>query len=79
MACKSALVKVFTAIADQVDVIVCDANLFTKCKFKNDRHSDPATGAVLARSDHPRSISHISALYVQLGMQHACNGNHPCT
>ena len=36
-----------TAVADQVGVIVCDANLFTDRQFKQDRHSDPATASVL--------------------------------
>ena len=38
-----------TAAADQVDVIVCDANLFRQ--FKQDRHSDPVTGSVLTILD----------------------------
>ena len=38
-------------MADQVDVIVCDANLFTNRNFRQDRHSDPATGAVLTILD----------------------------
>ena len=40
-----------TAVADQVDVIVCDANLFTNRQFKQDRHSVPATGSVLTILD----------------------------
>ena len=45
---KSALTKVLVAaVADQVDIIVCDANLFTNRQLKSDRHSDPDTGSVL--------------------------------
>ena len=40
-----------TAVADQVDVIVCDANQFTNRNFRGDRHADPATGAVLTILD----------------------------
>ena len=40
-----------TAVAGQVDVIVCDANLFTHRQFKQDRHYDPATGSVLTILD----------------------------
>ena len=40
-----------TAVADQVDVIVCDANLFTNRQFKQDRHSDPAAGSALSLLD----------------------------
>ena len=40
-----------TAVADQVDVIACDANQFTNRNFRGDRHADPATGAVLTILD----------------------------
>ena len=38
------------AVADQVDVIVCDANQFTNRNFRSD-HADPATSAVLTILD----------------------------
>ena len=49
---KNALTKILiTAVADQVDVIACDANMFTNRNFRSDRHSDPATGAALTILD----------------------------
>ena len=49
---KNALTKILiTAVADQVDVIARDANMFTNRNFRSDRHSDPATGAVLTILD----------------------------
>ena len=51
MAGKNALKILITAVADQVDVIVCDANQFTNRNFRSDRHADPATGAVLTILD----------------------------
>ena len=48
---KNALKILITAVADQVDVIVCDANQFMNRNFRSDRHSDPATGAVLTILD----------------------------
>ena len=49
---KEALTKIMvTAVAGQLDVIVCDANLLTNRNFRQDRHSDPATGAVLTILD----------------------------
>ena len=49
---KNAMPKILiTAVADQVDVIVCDANQFTNRNFRSDRHADPATGAVLTIPD----------------------------
>ena len=35
-----------SAVVDQVEIIVCDANLFTNRQFKSDRHSNPDTGSV---------------------------------
>ena len=36
---KNALTKILiTAVADQVDVIACDANMFTNRNFRSDRH-----------------------------------------
>ena len=64
---KNAVTKILiTAVADQVDVIVRDANQFTN---RNDRHADPATGAVLTILDsltrflslRTRSASRVSA------------------
>ena len=49
---KNAIMKILiTAVADQVDVIACDANQFTNRNFQGDRHADPATGAVLTILD----------------------------
>ena len=49
---KNAITKILiTAVADQVDVTVCDANQFTNRNFRSDRHADPATGAVLTILD----------------------------
>ena len=49
---KNALTKILiTAVADQVDIVVCDANMFTNRNFRADRHSHPATGAVLTILD----------------------------
>ena len=49
---KSAITKILiTAVADQVDIIVCDANQFTNRNFRANRHADPATGAVLTILD----------------------------
>ena len=49
---KNALTKILiTAVADQVDVIACDANQFTNSNCRSDRHADPATGAVLTILD----------------------------
>ena len=49
---KNALTKILiTAVADQVDVIACDANQFTNRNFRSDRRADPATGAVLTILD----------------------------
>ena len=49
---KNAVTKILiTAVADQVDVIVRDANQFTNRNFRSDRHADPATGAVLTILD----------------------------
>ena len=49
---KNAIMKILiTAVADQVDVIACDANQFTNRNFRGDRHADPATGAVLTILD----------------------------
>ena len=49
---KNALTKILiTAVADQADVIVCDANMFANRSFPSDRRSDPATGAVLTILD----------------------------
>ena len=45
---KNAITKtLITAVADQVDVIVCDANQFTNRNFRSDRHA----GAVLTILD----------------------------
>ena len=49
---KNAITKILiTQVADQVDVIVCDANQFTNRNFRSDRHANPATGAVLTILD----------------------------
>ena len=49
---KNAIMKILiTAVADQVDVIACDANQFTNRNFRGDRHADPGTGAVLTILD----------------------------
>ena len=49
---KNAIMKILiTAVADQVDVIACDANQFTNRNFLGDRHADPAKGAVLTILD----------------------------
>ena len=52
---KEALAKILaTAVADQVDVIVCDANIFANRHFRQDRHS-----TLIKANEYLKHLNHL--------------------